>query len=171
MTDPGWRPKPGPIRSRVGIHVPRKGDLGLMSSGQQGLCRAGIAPAAVGPGGCVCPRRVSAALSPAAAAPLTAAVTWHSLAPSLYCRGASGSQGDRVKFADLWRGGVFVSQMELVCFHMEATLPVPGAAHLSLILPQTFAEWPTLDRCQGNRCHVSAPRSCQTRTQTIIFSF
>ena len=82
MTDPGWRPKPGPIRSRVGIHVPRKGDLGLKSSGQQGLCRAGIALAAVEPGGCACPRQVNAALSPATAAPLTAAVTWHSLAPS-----------------------------------------------------------------------------------------
>lgn len=44
-----------------------------------------------------------------------------SLSPSLSCGGASGSQGDRVKFADLWRGGVFVSQMELVCFHIEAT--------------------------------------------------
>ena len=79
-----------------GAHVPNQRDLGLMSSGKQGLCRAGIAPAAVGPGGCVCPRRVSAALSPAAAAPLTATITWRSLAPSLYCRGASGSQGDRV---------------------------------------------------------------------------
>ena len=39
------------------------------------------------------------------------------------------------------------------------SLTVPGAAHLSLILQQTFAEWPVLDRCQGNRCHVSAPRS------------
>ena len=52
-----------------------------------------------------------------------------------------------MKFANLWRGGVFVSQMELVCSQMEATLPVLGAAHLSLILPQTFAEWPVLDRC------------------------
>ena len=66
--------------------------------------------------------RVRAALSPAAAAPLTAAVTRRSLAPGLSCRGASGNQGDRVEFADVWRRAVYVSQMELVCFHMEATL-------------------------------------------------
>ena len=29
----------------------QEGDLGLRSPGKQGLCRAGIAPAAVGPGG------------------------------------------------------------------------------------------------------------------------
>ena len=52
----------------------------------------------------------------------TATVTWHSLTPSLSCRGASGNQGDRVEFADVWRRAVYVSQMELVCFHMEATL-------------------------------------------------
>lgn len=50
MTDPEWGPKPGPIRSRVGAHVPRKGDLGLRSSGQQGHCLASTL-AAVGPGG------------------------------------------------------------------------------------------------------------------------
>ena len=93
-----------------------------MSTGKQGLCRAGIALAAVGPGGWICPRRVRAALPTAAATPLTAAVTWRSLAPGLSCRGASGNQGDRMKFADVWRRAVFVSQMELVCFHMEATL-------------------------------------------------
>ena len=58
-----------------GARVPNQRDLGLMSTGKQGLCRAGIALAAVGPGGWTCPWRVRAALSPAAAAPLTAAVT------------------------------------------------------------------------------------------------
>ena len=34
-----------------GARVPNQRDLGLMSTGKQGLCRAGIALAAVGPGG------------------------------------------------------------------------------------------------------------------------
>lgn len=86
MTDPEWGPKPGPIRSRAGAHVPRKGDLGLRSSGQQGHCLA-LTLAAVGPGDWICQRRVSAVLSAATATPLTASITWRSLAPGLPYQG------------------------------------------------------------------------------------
>ena len=53
--------------------------------------------------------------------------------------------------------------------HGSYSFTVSGAAHFSAILHQTFSEWPVLDRCKYNKCHVSAPRSFQTRKQCFLF--
>lgn len=102
--------------------------------------------------------------------PLTAPITWHSLEPSLPSKGGlqEARRQDR-GYRPLEGSPLCKPKVVGVFSHGSYSFTVSGAAHFSAILHQTFSEWPVLDRCKYNKCHVSAPRSFQTRKQCFLF--